>query len=674
MISNQTISEAMTIKLPEVLPDMPVFQEGIRRAPDRGFRLSEAQTKLALKNALRYVPEKFHDQVIPEFLEELRTRGRIYGYRWYPKTRVYGKPIDEYKGKCVAAKAMQVMIDNNLDFDIALYPYELVTYGETGQVCSNWMQYQLIMRYLEEMTDEQTLVVESGHPLGLFASKKDAPRVIITNGLLVGEYDNIHDWEIGEQMGVTNYGQMTAGGWMYIGPQGIVHGTFNTLLNAGRLKLGIADDGDLRGKLFITSGLGGMSGAQGKAGEIAKAVAIVAEVDRSRIDTRLEQGWISYVTETPEETMKLAKEYIEKEETTSIAYHGNIVDLLEYIDENDIHVDLLSDQTSCHNVYEGGYCPAGISFEERTRLLGEDQETFHKLIDETLKRHFEVIKSLTSKGTYFFDYGNSFMKAIYDTGIKEISKNGIDDKDGFIWPSYVEDIMGPMLFDYGYGPFRWACLSRKHEDLMATDKAAMEVIDPTRRYQDRDNYNWIRDAEDNKLVVGTEARILYQDAMGRVNIALKFNEMVREGKIGPVMIGRDHHDVSGTDSPFRETSNIKDGSNITADMATQCYAGNAARGMSLVALHNGGGVGIGKSINGGFGLVLDGSELTDEIIKSAISWDTMGGVARRSWARNENAITTSIEYNEMRKGSDHITIPYIADETKVDAAVSSLFK
>ncbi|MEG2938531.1 MAG: urocanate hydratase, partial [Vagococcus sp.] len=322
MISNQTISEAMTIKLPEVLPDMPVFQEGIRRAPDRGFRLSEAQTKLALKNALRYVPEKFHDQVIPEFLEELRTRGRIYGYRWYPKTRVYGKPIDEYKGKCVAAKAMQVMIDNNLDFDIALYPYELVTYGETGQVCSNWMQYQLIMRYLEEMTDEQTLVVESGHPLGLFASKKDAPRVIITNGLLVGEYDNIHDWEIGEQMGVTNYGQMTAGGWMYIGPQGIVHGTFNTLLNAGRLKLGIADDGDLRGKLFITSGLGGMSGAQGKAGEIAKAVAIVAEVDRSRIDTRLEQGWISHVTETPEETMKLAKEYIEKEETTSIAYHG----------------------------------------------------------------------------------------------------------------------------------------------------------------------------------------------------------------------------------------------------------------------------------------------------------------------------------------------------------------
>ena len=674
MIKNTDISKAMTIKLPDVLPDMPKFEEGIRRAPDRGFRLTEAQTELALKNALRYVPEQFHDQMIPEFLEELKTRGRIYGYRWYPKERIYGKPIDEYKGKCTAAKAMQVMIDNNLDFDIALYPYELVTYGETGQVCSNWMQYQLIKRYLEEMTDEQTLVLESVHPLGLFASKKDAPRVIITNGLLVGEYDNIHDWEIAEQMGVTNYGQMTAGGWMYIGPQGIVHGTFNTLLNAGRLKLGIPDDGDLTGKLFITSGLGGMSGAQGKAGEIAKSVTIVAEVDRSRIDTRLEQGWISHVTETPEETMTLAKEYLDNKDSTSIAYHGNVVDLLEYVDKHDIHVDLLSDQTSCHNVYEGGYCPVGITFEERTRLLAEDQETFRKMIDDTLARHFNVIKSLTSKGTYFFDYGNSFMKAIYDTGIKEISKNGVDDKDGFIWPSYVEDIMGPMLFDYGYGPFRWVCLSRKHEDLKATDRAAMEVIDPTRRYQDRDNYNWIRDAEDNKLVVGTEARILYQDAMGRVNIALKFNEMVRRGEIGPVMIGRDHHDVSGTDSPFRETSNIKDGSNVTADMATQCYAGNAARGMSLIALHNGGGVGIGKSINGGFGLVLDGTELTDDIIKSAIAWDTMGGVARRSWARNDHAIETSMEYNEVRKGSDHITIPYLADDEKVKSAVSDLFK
>ncbi|MBP1040817.1 urocanate hydratase [Vagococcus sp. BWB3-3] len=673
MIDNLVIGNAMTIKLEDVLPDMPKFQEGIRRAPDRGFRLSQAQATLALKNALRYIPEKYHEQMIPEFLHELKTRGRIYGYRWYPRDRVQGRPIDEYKGKCVAAKAMQVMIDNNLDFDVALYPYELVTYGETGQVCSNWMQYHLIKRYLEEMTDEQTLVVESGHPLGLFQSKKDAPRVIITNGLLVGEYDNIDDWEIAEQMGVTNYGQMTAGGWMYIGPQGIVHGTFNTLLNAGRLKLGIPDEGDLAGKLFVTSGLGGMSGAQGKAGEIANSVTIVAEVDMSRIDTRLEQGWISNLAQTPAEAVAIAKTYLDKKAATSIAYHGNIVELLEYMDQQNIHIDLLSDQTSCHNVYEGGYCPVGITFAERTQLLADDQKTFRTLIDQTLKRHFEVIKSLTRKGTYFFDYGNSFMKAIYDSGIKEISKNGVDDKDGFIWPSYVEDIMGPMLFDYGYGPFRWVCLSGKHEDLMATDKAAMEAIDPNRRYQDRDNYNWIRDAEKNQLVVGTEARILYQDALGRINIALKFNELIRQGKIGPVMLGRDHHDVSGTDSPFRETSNIKDGSNVTADMATQCFAGNAARGMSLIALHNGGGVGIGKSINGGFGMVLDGSELCDEIIKSAIAWDTMGGVARRSWARNEHAIETSIEYNEMRAGTDHITIPYLTNEEEVKAAVEKLF-
>ena len=672
--SEQDIAAAMTVKLDDVLPEKTVFQEGIRRAPDRGFRLTQAQTEIALKNALRYIPKRFHEEVISEFLEELKTRGRIYGYRWRPKERIYGKPIDEYKGNCTAAKAMQVMIDNNLSFEIALYPYELVTYGETGSVCANWMQYNLIKKYLEVMTDHQTLVVESGHPLGLFKSKPEAPRVIITNGLLVGEYDNMKDWEIAEEMGVTNYGQMTAGGWMYIGPQGIVHGTFNTLLNAGRLKLGVADDGDLTGKLFISSGLGGMSGAQGKAAEIAKAVAIIAEVDQSRIETRHSQGWISQLAESPKEAIDLAQKALEAGKSTSIAYHGNIVDLLEYVNENNIHVDLLSDQTSCHNVYDGGYCPAGISFEERTRLLAEDKETFVKLVDQTLERHFKAIKTLTNNGTYFFDYGNAFMKAVYDSGIKEISKNGFDDKDGFIWPSYVEDIMGPMLFDYGYGPFRWVCLSGKHEDLVATDHAAREVIDPNRRYQDRDNYNWIRDAEKNQLVVGTQARILYQDCMGRVNIALKFNELVREGKIGPVMIGRDHHDVSGTDSPFRETSNIKDGSNVTCDMAVQCYAGNAARGMSLVALHNGGGTGIGKAINGGFGLVLDGSERIDEIIKSAIAWDTIGGVARRNWARNEHAIETAIEYNRLHQGTDHITIPYLTDEDLVKESVKKLFE
>ena len=673
MIPNIDIAEAMTIKLDDVLPEMPSFEEGIRRAPDRGFRLSQSQTEIALKNALRYIPEKYHQQLIPEFLEELTTRGRIYGYRFRPEGNLYGKPIDEYKGNCIEGKAFQVMIDNNLDFAVALYPYELVTYGETGSVCQNWMQYRLIKKYLEVMTQDQTLVIESGHPLGLFKSKPDSPRVIISNAMMIGMFDNLHDWEIAEEMGVANYGQMTAGGWMYIGPQGIVHGTFNTILNAGRMKLGIPNNGDLSGVLFVTSGLGGMSGAQGKACEIANGVGIVAEMDYSRIQTRLDQGWIRKASANLEEVFAIAKEYQDKKEAISIAYHGNIVDLLEYADKHNIHIPLLSDQTSCHNVYEGGYCPQGIDFEERTRLLAQEPEKFRKMVDDTLVAHFNVIKNLTAKGSYFFDYGNSFMKAIYDAGVKEISKNGVDEKDGFIWPSYVEDIMGPQLFDYGYGPFRWVCLSGKHEDLVKTDKAAMECIDPNRRYQDRDNYIWIRDAEKNQMVVGTQARILYQDAIGRIKIALKFNDMVRKGEIGPVMMGRDHHDVSGTDSPFRETSNIKDGSNVMADMAIQCFAGNCARGMSLVAIHNGGGVGIGKSINGGFGLVLDGSHRADEIVKSALSWDVMSGVARRSWARNENSIETVIEFNKVNQGTDHITVPYIADDNAVKSAVSKIF-
>ena len=485
--------------------------------------------------------------------------------------------------------------------------------------------------------------------------------------MMVGMFDNLHDWHEAMQMGVANYGQMTAGGWMYIGPQGIVHGTFNTLLNAGRMKLGIPQDGDLRGHLFISSGLGGMSGAQPKAADIAGAVSIIAEVDKSRIETRKNQGWVQFVTDSIPEAFKMAEEALKEKKAVSIAYHGNIVDLLEYAVEKNIPVELLSDQTSCHAVYEGGYCPVGIDFEERTRLLHDNPEEFRKKVDETLKRHFTAIKKLVDRGTYFFDYGNSFMKAIYDAGVKEISKNGIDEKDGFIWPSYVEDIMGPMLFDFGYGPFRWVCLSGKHEDLVKTDKAAMECIDVNRRGQDRDNYNWIRDAEKNALVVGTQARILYQDAMGRLNIALKFNEMVRNGEVGPIMLGRDHHDVSGTDSPFRETSNIKDGSNVMADMAVQCFAGNCARGMSLVALHNGGGVGIGKSINGGFGMVLDGSERVDEILKNAMLWDVMGGVARRSWARNENAMSTVKEWNDTQAENGFmITEPFIASDEVIE--------
>jgi urocanate hydratase len=669
MINNFEISEAMTVKLDKELPKMPEFMPGIRRAPDRGYTLTPAQTEIALKNALRYVPEELHEVLAPEFMEELMTMGRIYGYRFRPEGNIKAKGIHEYKGNCTEGKAFQVMIDNNLDFAIALYPYELVTYGETGQVCQNWMQYRLLKKYLEVMTENQTLVVESGHPLGLFKSKPEAPRIIITNALMIGMFDNPKDWHYAMQMGVANYGQMTAGGWMYIGPQGIVHGTFNTVLNAGRMKLGIPHDKDLRGHVFISSGLGGMSGAQPKAIEIANGVGIVAEVDYSRIVTRHDQGWVTLISSDLKEVFAKADEYVKKQEPISIAYHGNIVDLLEYAVNNNIHIELLSDQTSCHAQYEGGYCPQGVTFEERTNLLKNDRDKFRDLVDKTLRKHFDCIKTLVDRGTYFFDYGNSFMKAVYDAGVKEISKNGVDDKDGFIFPSYVEDIMGPELFDYGYGPFRWVCLSGKHEDLVKTDKAAMDCIDPNRRGQDRDNYIWIRDAEKNQLVVGTQARILYQDAMGRTNIALKFNEMVKAGEIGPVMIGRDHHDVSGTDSPFRETSNIKDGSNIMADMATQCFAGNAARGMSLIALHNGGGVGIGKSINGGFGLVLDGSERVDTIIKSSMPWDVMGGVARRAWARNNNSISTSIEYNKMNEGKDHITLPFIPSENLIKTTI-----
>lgn len=671
---NSEIEAAMTVRLEKELYEMPEFESGIRRAPSRGFTLTQNQAETALKNALRYVPEEYHDQLAPEFFKELVTMGRIYGYRYRPPGIIKAKPVDQYKGNCLEGRAFQVMIDNNLDFDVALYPYELVTYGETGKVCQNWMQYRLIKKYLEVLTDHQTLVVESGHPLGLFRSKPEAPRVIITNSLMVGMYDNADDWNLAEQLGVANYGQMTAGGWMYIGPQGIVHGTFNTILNAGRKKLGIKDDEDLKGKLFVTSGLGGMSGAQPKAVEIANGVGIIAEVDYSRIKTRHDQGWVGLVTADLKEAFSKAREAQDAGRPLSVAYHGNIVDLLAYAAENREKIDLLSDQTSCHAAYDGGYCPQGLSFEERTAMLTDDKAEFRKMVDQSLKEHYRFIKALSEQGTYFFDYGNSFLKAVYDAGVKEVSLNGVDEKDGFIFPSYVEDIMGPELFDYGYGPFRWVCLSGKAEDLQKTDRAAMDCIDPNRRGQDRDNYVWIRDADKNKLVVGTQARILYQDAGGRTKIALKFNEMVRNGEVGPIMLGRDHHDVSGTDSPFRETANIKDGSNMMAEMAVQCFAGNAARGMSLVALHNGGGVGIGKAINGGFGMVLDGSERVDNILNMAMPWDVMGGVARRAWARNKNSISTSIEYNRENADTDQITLPYIAKENLVKKIVAKEFK
>ena len=662
--------DAMTIMLDDKLPEYPSFDPAYRRAPRREANLTQADKELAIRNALRYIPKQHHAQMALEFAKELEETGRIYGYRFRPEGKLIGKPIDEYKGNCVEAKAFQVMIDNNLDFDVALYPYELVTYGETGQVCQNWMQYRLIKKYLEVMTDEQTLVVMSGHPLGLFHSHKLAPRCIITNGLMVGTFDDQKNFNRAAALGVANYGQMTAGGWMYIGPQGIVHGTFNTLLNAGRLKLGIPADGNLAGKLFVTAGLGGMSGAQGKAAEIAGAVSIIAEVDESRIMTRYTQGWVSAKTDSLPEALRLAREKMAAKEPCAIAYLGNIVDLLEYLYEQNVHVDLMSDQTSCHVPYDGGYCPQGLSFAQRTEMLANDPEGFKVLVDKTLRHHYEMICKFHDRGTYFFDYGNSFLKAVFDAGVKSICKNGENDLVGFIFPSYVEDILGPCLFDFGYGPFRWCCLSRNPEDLDKTDAAAAEyIMANNRRYQDYDNYVWVRDAKENKLVVGTQCRILYQDAMGRMKIALKFNEMVRNGEIGPVMLGRDHHDTGGTDSPFRETSNIKDGSNIMADMATHCFAGNAARGMSLIALHNGGGTGIGKSINGGFGMVLDGSERVDTILRMSMPWDTMIGVSRRAWATNENALTTVAEYNKMYEGQDHITLPYIADRDLVAEAL-----
>ncbi len=665
--------DSLRFTLDELPPPTPAFPKEIRRAPKRALNLSTSEVTLALKNALRYIPPKHHEIIAPEFLNELKTRGRIYGYRYRPEGPLTGKPVDSYSGNCLEGKAFQVMIDNNLDFKVALYPYELVTYGETGQVCQNWMQYRLIKKYLEALSDRTTLVLASGHPVGLFRSNPQAPRVMLTNGLMVGMYDNTEQWNRAAALGVANYGQMTAGGWMYIGPQGIVHGTYNTLTIAGRIKLGIPRDQNLKGHLFVSSGLGGMSGAQGKAAVIAGGVAIIAEVDSSRIQTRFDQGWVTDMVASPGEAFHLANKYRSEKVARAIAFQGNVIDLLEYANDKKERIDLLSDQTSCHAVYEGGYCPQGLTFKERTELLAKDPETFRKQVDQSLRRHFEVIQKLTERGTYFFDYGNSFMKAVLDAGVPEICRNGKDEREGFIWPSYVEDILGPELFDYGYGPFRWVCLSGEAKDLEKTDGAAAELIAGLRaplRYQDKDNLDWVRGANANRLVVGTQSRILYQDAQGRMALALKFNQMVRDKVVGPIMLGRDHHDTGGTDSPFRETSNIKDGSNVMADMATLCFAGNAARGMSLVALHNGGGVGIGKAINGGFGLVLDGSPEKDAIIKSAMNWDVMGGVARRAWAQNPHSVETCEAYNAKSPQDDHITLPFAAQESLLRQVLS----
>ncbi|MEG0963446.1 MAG: urocanate hydratase [Lachnospiraceae bacterium] len=666
-MTNQEIEEYMKVKLMNGLPEAEQLNSSIRRAPKRESKLSLSDKRLAVRNALRYIPQEYHEQMAEEFYEELKTRGRIYGYRFRPHGALYGKSINEYKGKCLAGKAIQVMIENNLDFDVALYPYELVTYGETGQVCQNWMQYHLIKKYLEEMEEDQTLIVSSGHPMGLFPTTKNTPRVILTNALMVGKYNDNDNWNRAAALGVSNYGQFTAGGWFYIGSQGIVHGTFSTLLSVAREILHHSSEEMLQGSLFVSSGLGGMSGAQGKSVEMCKGVGIIAEVDASKIELRQRLGWISLRAETCEEAYSLAKEWIERKKPISIAYHGNVVDLLQYAVEHKIYIDFMTDQTSCHVAFDGGYCPQGLDFEERTKMLAENPEKFVEKVKATLRKHYELIEILRSRGTFFFDYGNSLTSTMYDIGIKEVCTNGENALDGYIYPSFVEAFLGPNLFDLGYGPFRWVCLSGKPEDLHKTDQAAMECIDKDRRYQDYDNYVWIREAEKNKLVIGTQARILYQDADARTKIALKFNDMVRRGETEPIIIGRDHMDTGGADAPSRETSNIKDGSNITADMSALVFAGDAALGMTLMSMHNGGGTGIGNSQSCGYGLLLDGSERVDQIIEHALNYDVMCGVARRAWSGNKNSMETVMEH-KMEK--EIITLPYICDENLLEQIVT----
>ncbi|MCF4152394.1 urocanate hydratase [Dethiosulfovibrio sp. F2B] len=668
-MNNHRLLTARKIDLGNELPPPPEFAPGIRRAPNRGFKLTKTQAATALKNALRYVPESLHAKLAPEFMEELYSRGRIYAYRYRPEGRIWGRSIDHYQGKCLEGKALQAMIDNNLDFDVALYPYELVTYGESGQVFQNWLQYRLVMAYLQNLESDQTLVIQSGHPLGIFRSSVDAPRVINSNGIMVGAYDNQADWDVAAQMGVTNYGQMTAGGWFFIGPQGIIHGCYSMLLGAAR-KAGIGTGEDLKGVLYVSAGIGSISSAQPKAAQISGCAAIIAEVNNDFIDSRLKKGWLDDASTDLDTLIDRAVACKNRREGVVLAYRGNVVDLLERLTERNVTPDILSDQTSCHIPYDGGYTPQGISYDQGRELLVKDRKQLRRLVDQSLRVHWKHIKTLTDRGAWFLEYGNSIMAAMVEAGVTELAKNGKDSKDGFIFPDFIEAITGPDLFDYGYGPFRWVCLSGNPSDLEKTDRAAMDCIDPDRRPQDRDNYNWIRHAGSQDLVIGTQARMLYQDMEGRTRIALRFNHMVRNGEVGPIMMGRDHHDTGGADCPTRETANIKDGSNVTADMAVHCYAGNAARGMTFISLHNGGGVGIGRSIHSGFALLLDGSDRVDQIIRLGVCWDVMGGVARRSWARNDHSMEVAAQHNESSE--DTITLPWLADEDLIQRTVDQV--
>jgi urocanate hydratase len=655
--------QAILEGIPSGIPTKKEYEAAINHAPKRKDILSADEKKLALKNALRYFSKEQHAELIKEFYQELKAYGRIYMYRYRPDYVMHARPIEDYPGKSMQAKAIMLMIQNNLDYAVAQHPHELITYGGNGAVFQNWIQYRLTMKYLAEMTDEQTLVMYSGHPMGLFPSHKEAPRVVVTNGMMIPNYSKPDDWEKYNALGVTQYGQMTAGSYMYIGPQGIVHGTTITVLNAAR-KISNQKDA-INGMLFITAGLGGMSGAQPKAASIAGCISVTAEVNPKAVQTRHSQGWVDEVINDLDQLCARVKKAKESKEVVSIAYVGNVVDIWEKFAEENIYVDLGSDQTSLHNPWAGGYYPAGLSFEEANELMANQPEAFKIKIQESLRRHATAVNNHTKKGTYFFDYGNAFLLEASRAGADVMAENHID----FKYPSYVQDILGPMCFDYGFGPFRWVCASGKPEDLQKTDEIACAVLEEMMltspeeiQQQMADNIKWIKGAQENKLVVGSQARILYADAEGRMRIAEAFNNAIAKGEIGLVVLGRDHHDVSGTDSPYRETSNIYDGSRFTADMAIQNVIGDSFRGATWVSIHNGGGVGWGEVINGGFGMLLDGSKEADRRLKMMLHWDVNNGIARRSWARNEGAvfaIERAMEAEPLLK----VTVPQNVDDS-----------
>jgi urocanate hydratase len=654
-----TFQQQILEGVPSVIPAKREQEEGINHAPKRKQILSSEERKLALRNALRYFPKDQHAELAPEFMKELDELGRIYMLRYRPTYDMYARPISDYPGKCDQAKAIMLMIQNNLDYAVAQHPHELITYGGNGAVFQNWIQYRLTMKYLAEMTDEQTLVMYSGHPMGLYPSHKDAPRVVVTNGMMIPNYSQPDDWEKFNALGVTQYGQMTAGSYMYIGPQGIVHGTTITVLNGFR-KI----NKEPQGNLFVTSGLGGMSGAQPKAGTIAGCVTVCAEVNPKITKIRHDQGWVHEIYEDLDELVTRVREAQSNKEAVSIAYLGNVVDVWEKFDEADLHIDLGSDQTSLHNPWAGGYYPVGMSFEASNEMMASDPEQFKEKVQESLRRHAAAVNKHTAKGTYFFDYGNAFLLECSRAGADIMAENGID----FRYPSYVQDIMGPMCFDYGFGPFRWVCASGNADDLQKTDDLACEVLEEIMKnspseiqQQMADNIQWIKGAQENKLVVGSQARILYADAEGRMKIAKAFNDAIAAGKIGPVVLGRDHHDVSGTDSPYRETSNIYDGSRFTADMAIHNVIGDGFRGATWISIHNGGGVGWGEVINGGFGMLLDGSSDAERRLKMMLHWDVNNGISRRSWARNEGAMF-AIKRAMEAEPNLKVTLPEIVDD------------